>query len=107
METLGREAAYKEKAAAYLTGIGFNEIFTNSITNAAYFSPTVLASTVKMINSLSADLNVMRPSMMETGLESVAYNLNRRNTDLQFFEFGKIYSTDAVGQFGEEQRLSM
>ena len=45
--------------------------------------------------------------MMETGLESVAYNLNRKNADLQFFEFGKIYSTDAVGQYVEEQRLSI
>lgn len=107
METLGRETAYKEKCAAYLTGLGFNEIFTNSITNAAYFSPEVLATTVKMINSLSADLNVMRPAMMETGLGSVAYNLNRKNSDLQFFEFGKIYTTDAVGQYQEQQRLAL
>ncbi len=107
IETLGREAAYKEKAAAALTGIGFNEIFTNSITNAAYFDETVLASTVKMINSLSADLNVMRPGMLETGLESVAYNLNRKNLDLQFFEFGKTYATSGTGEYQEAQHLSI
>ena len=107
VETLGREAGYKEKLAAALTGIGFNEIFTNSITNAAYFTPNVLATTVKMINSLSADLNVMRPSMMETGLECVAYNLNRKNSDLQFFEIGKTYSTTATGQYQEQQHLSL
>jgi phenylalanyl-tRNA synthetase beta chain len=107
IETLGREAGYKEKIAAALTGIGFNEIFTNSITNAAYFTPDVLATTVKMINSLSADLNVMRPSMMETGLECVAYNLNRKNSDLQFFELGKTYSTSATGSYQEQQHLSL
>jgi len=107
VETLMEEAAYKEKVATYLIGAGFNEIFTNSITNAAYYNEGVLATTVKMINSLSADLNVLRPQMMETGLESVAYNLNRRNSDLQFFEFGKTYSTYRVGKYEEKQHISI
>jgi phenylalanyl-tRNA synthetase beta chain len=107
VETLGREASNKEKIASCLAGIGFNEIFTNSITNAAYYSEEVLHSTVKMINSLSADLNVMRPAMMETGLESVAYNCNRRNNDLQLFEFGKTYNTTSKGKYEEQQHLSI
>jgi phenylalanyl-tRNA synthetase beta chain len=107
VETLAHAASYKEKVAACLAGIGFNEIFTNSITNAAYYSEEVLQTTVKMINSLSADLNVMRPAMMETGLETVAYNCNRRNTDLQLFEFGKTYKTSAVGAYEEQQHLSI
>jgi phenylalanyl-tRNA synthetase beta chain len=107
VETLAHEAAYKEKAAGYLVGLGFYEIFTNSITNAAYYSDDVLQRTVTMINSLSAGLNVMRPSMLETGLESVAYNINRKNNDLQLFEFGKTYSTDGAGKYGEQQHLSI
>jgi len=107
VETLGHATAYKEKVAAALTGFGFNEIFTNSITNAAYYSEDVLQTTVKMINSLSADLNVMRPSMMETGLETVAYNCNRKNNDLQLFEFGKTYRTSAVGSYEEQQHISI
>ncbi len=107
VETLGHAASYKEKIASCLTGIGFNEIFTNSITNAAYYSDEVLQTTVKMINSLSAGLNVMRPAMMETGLETVAYNCNRRNNDLQLFEFGKTYSTTATGEYEEQQHVSI
>ena len=107
VETLGHAAAYKEKVCAGLIGIGMNEIFTNSITNAAYFGEEVLQTTVKMINSLSADLNVMRPSMMETGLETVAYNCNRKNNDLQLFEFGKTYHTSAVGSYEEQQHISI
>jgi phenylalanyl-tRNA synthetase beta chain len=107
VETLGHATAYKEKVAAGLIGIGFNEIFTNSITNAAYYSEEVLLTTVKMINSLSADLNVMRPSMMETGLETVAYNCNRKNTDLQLFEFGKTYHTSELGKYEEQQHISI
>ena len=107
VETLAYDASYKEKIAAWLIGAGFNEIFTNSITNAAYYSEATLQTTVKMINSLSADLNVMRPGMMETGLESIAYNLNRRNSDLQFFEFGKTYSTTGIGKYEEQQHISI
>ena len=92
------KAAIKEKIAGWLTGNGFSEIFTNSITNSKYFDEKTLATTVKIINSLSEDLNVMRPSMMPTGLESISYNLNRKNTDLLFFEFGKIYSTTQAGK---------
>jgi len=50
---------------------------------------------------------VMRPSMLETGLETIAYNLNRRNSNLQFFEFGKTYATDGVGSYQENNRLSI
>ncbi len=107
VETLAHEASYKEKIATWLIGAGFNEIFTNSITNAAYYSEATLQTTVKMVNSLSADLNVMRPGMMETGLESIAYNLNRRNSDLQFFEFGKTYSTAEIGKYEEQQHISI
>ena len=88
-------------------GLGFNEIFTNSITNSKYFNEEILQSTVKMINNLSADLDVLRPSMLETGLEIIAYNINRRNTNLQFFEFGKTYSIKGVGEYKEEEHLSL
>lgn len=107
VETLAVEAAAKEKIAASLAGAGFNEIFTNSITNAAYYPDTVLASAVKMINSLSAELNIMRPAMLETGLESVAYNINRKNNDLRFFEFGKTYTALEQGKYHEQQHLAI
>jgi phenylalanyl-tRNA synthetase beta chain len=98
----GREqAAMQEKIAGFLVGSGFNEIFTNSITNSAYFAETELQTAVKMINNLSADQNIMRPSLLETGLESISWNLNRKNNDLRFFEFGKTYETSQPGQYNE------
>jgi phenylalanyl-tRNA synthetase beta chain len=107
VETLAHEAAYKEKVAGYLVGLGYNEIFTNSITNSAYYSDDVLEHAVKMMNSLSAELNIMRPSMLETGLETVAYNLNRKNNDLLFFEFGKTYQVDSAGIYKEDNQLCL
>lgn len=98
----GREAAaIQEKVAGFLVGIGFNEIFTNSITNSTYFDETELQTAVRMINNLSADLNIMRPSMLETGLESISWNINRKNSDLRFFEFGKTYEVIHPGKYAE------
>ena len=54
-------ALKKEKIINRLTGNGFREIFTNSITNSKYFNESTLAPAVKIINSLSEDLNVLRP----------------------------------------------
>ena len=97
----------REKIAGFLVGLGFHEIITNSISNSQYYSEEQLAGTVKMINSLSADLNIMRSSMIETGLESIAYNINRKNKDLQFFEFGKTYHTSGIGDYEEVEHLSL
>lgn len=107
IETGAGEAALKEKIAGWLTGNGFLEIFTNSITNSKYFDEQMLFNTVKIINSLSEDLNVMRPSMMPTGLESIAYNINRKNADLLLFEFGKIYSKTEQEKYIETESLAI
>lgn len=107
VETLAYQTALKEKVANYLAGNGFNEIFTNSITNSAYFDDATLTTSVKMLNSLSAELNIMRPSMLETGLECVAHNINRRNHNLRLFEFGKTYHTTGPGQYEEKEKLCL
>lgn len=98
---------YREKTANYLAGQGFNEIFTNSITNAAYFDEADLKNAVKLLNNLSAVHNIMRPSMLETGLEAINHNLNRKNLNLRFFEFGKTYSTSGSGKYREHEHLCL
>lgn len=75
--------------ADMLTANGFLEIWCNSLTKAAYSKNEEEA--VKILNPLSSDLNVMRQSLLMPALESVAYNQNRKNADLKFYEFGKTY----------------
>ncbi len=96
---------YREKIANYLVGQGFNEMMTNSITNAAYFSEEELQTMVKMTNSLSTELNILRNSLFETSLEVVAHNLNHKNNSLRLFEFGKAYSTSGPGKYYETEKL--
>ncbi|HEY5368378.1 MAG TPA: phenylalanine--tRNA ligase subunit beta [Hanamia sp.] len=100
------DAQKKEKIISRLTGNGFREIFTNSITNSKYFDQTALVSAVKIINSLSEDLDILRPSMVPTGLESVSHNLNRQNSNLLFFEFGKTYSI-IEEKYKEKENLAL
>ncbi len=105
VDELGLHETLREKLSNYLAGLGYNEILTNSITNSKYFDEATLAHTVKMINSLSADLDVLRPSMLETALESMAYNINRKNTSLKLFEFGKTYSSKSAGHYNEQEHF--
>ncbi len=105
VEVASAKEVIKEKTTQFLVGKGFVEIFTNSITNSQYFTPAVLETAVKMINNLSADLDVLRPSMLETGLETIAYNCNRRNHNLRLFEFGKTYATSGSGKYSETEHL--
>ncbi len=98
---------FREKVANYLVGQGFNEMMTNSITNAAYFSEEEQSSMVTMMNSLSADLNILRNSLLETSLEVVAHNLNHKNNSLRLFEFGKAYNTAGSGKYTESEKLCL
>jgi phenylalanyl-tRNA synthetase beta chain len=95
----------KEKISAALTGMGFTEILTNSITNSTYFNEGQLAQGVKLINSLSTELDVLRPFMLPTALETIAFNNNRKNSNLKFFEFGRTYSNNGV--FTESNHLCL
>jgi len=73
---------------------GFNEIQTLSITRPMYnqaLEATAKGETVVLLNPLSEELSVMRSSLLLTGMESVAYNINRRQKDLKLFEFGRSY----------------
>src|SRR5690606_22658756 len=83
----------------------FHQVITNSITNSAYYSEEQLAVSVKMLNNLSEELNVMRLTLLETALETVAYNLNRKNENLLLFEFGKTYLTESTGKYIETEHL--
>ena len=79
--------------ARQLISFGFNEAINNSLTKREYeevfFYPE--GESVAMLNPLSADLAVMRRTLLNGLLENVAFNINRRNSDVKLFEFGKVY----------------
>jgi phenylalanyl-tRNA synthetase beta chain len=90
----GEDYDVQNKTASQLTGLGFHEMLNNSLTTPKYseLSETIKDNyNVSMLNPLSHDLSVMRQSMLFSGMEAIAYNSNRRKSDLKLFEFGKTY----------------
>jgi phenylalanyl-tRNA synthetase beta chain len=81
----------------------------NSLTTSNYvaYSEQILSNeTVTMLNPLSNDLSVMRQSMLFSALDAVSYNINRRNSDLKLFEFGKTYHS-IEGKYSEKKHLTI
>ena len=93
-----------------LVGCGFNEILNNSLSKLSYYDNKLTAfpieKTVKVMNPLSADLGVMRQSLLFGGLESIVRNANRKNANLRFFEFGNCYYFNAERDAEENQKLA-
>lgn len=99
------DLALENKSASVLEGFGFNEIMGLSLTRDTYYPAD--NNNVNVLNPLSNDLNVLRSDMIYTGLEAIAYNINRKNTDLKLFEFGKTYNTTPESGYQEEKHLSI
>jgi len=107
-----------ELAFNFLSDNGFSEIMTNSLTTSAYYIGSEIfkpEQSVKILNPLSKELDVMRQTLLFSGLESIIYNINRRQTDLRFYELGTTYlldprnreSNDVMFRYIENKRMAM
>ena len=96
---------WKEVMANFLSGKGLREIVTNSITNSRYYPEN--DTLVRMINSLSSELDILRPSMLESGLEVLRYNINRKQQHLALYETGHVYSREATGKYNQQAHLAV
>ena len=105
-------------AADFLTANGFTEIMSNSLTKASYYDDLTACPAdrcVRILNPLSADLNVLRQTLLFNMMEAVALNINHKNGDLMLYEFGNCYFYDAakrseenhLAAYSEEYRLAM
>lgn len=101
--------SFQAHIGALLTANGYYEIWTNSLTNPVYhtkFGLTFQGDAVEILNKLSEEQGILRQTMLFTGLEVCAYNLNRKQRDLKLFEFGKIYFREH-NAYREEERLAL
>ena len=95
--------------ATQLNSQGFNEMMANSLTTSSYIQLSEMLKkehNVVILNPLSNDLAAMRQSLLFSGLEALSYNINRRNSDLKFFEFGKTYHKFPSG-YEENKHLTL
>jgi phenylalanyl-tRNA synthetase beta chain len=98
---------FKKSLGVMLASNGFYEILTNSLSNIVYKNKIKTeGEAVEILNKLSEEQGILRQSMLFTGLEVCAHNINRKQKDLKLFEFGKIYWKDS-GKYFEEERLAI
>lgn len=95
--------------ANQLCALGFNEMMANSLTSPEYVKLSDKlneVASVLMLNPLSNELSAMRQSLLFSALEAVSFNINRRRSDLKFFEFGKTYHKLSSG-YEEDKHLTL
>lgn len=97
----------EERIGNFLVANGFNESMNLSLTKDTYHLET--DNLVKVINPLSNDLNVLRGDLLFGGLESISYNVNRKQPNLKFYEIGKVYHIDNTKEFKyiEDKQLAI
>jgi phenylalanyl-tRNA synthetase beta chain len=99
----------RKEAGLLLSANGYQEIMTNSLTKSDYskqFDAYQEDENVEILNKLSEELGVMRQDLLFTGLDVLAYNINRKQNDLKFYEFGKIYKKNN-SKYQEKMRLGL
>jgi phenylalanyl-tRNA synthetase beta chain len=106
----------QQTISTYLANNGFIEMINNSITKKEYaviFDFINETERVDLINPLSSELNAMRQTLLISGLETIARNLNNKNNNLKLIEFGKTYhlinkeATDVLQRYSEREKLSL
>ena len=110
-------AKWKRLISNYLVDNGFYEVVNNSLTKSAYVEQYDFMNakeTVHLLNPLSRELNVLRQTLLFSGLETIEHNIRNKNQNLRFFEFGNIYlknqhhvTDDVTEKYKEYPRLSI
>ena len=115
-----RKHKLENLVAEQLVGCGFNEILNNSLSKLSYYQDEKegkkgngenvldsfpLSKTVRVMNPLSADLGVMRQTLLFGGMESILRNVNRKSQNLRFFEFGNCYYFNGERDEEENNKL--
>lgn len=87
----------KNIISEYLSSNGFNEMMSNSLTSSKNNELSAVNDSVEILNPLSIELQVLRNQMISSGLETIAYNINRKNASLNLYEWGNTYHKTETG----------
>ncbi len=107
---------YQNRISDYLSANGFAEAMNNSLTKSSYYIKDENFNEdklVKMLNPLSSDLDVLRQSLLFGNLENLIYNINRKESNVKIYEFGKTYflenkeAANIRKKYNEERHLSV
>jgi phenylalanyl-tRNA synthetase beta chain len=89
------ENKVRNAVSDFLSAQGFSEAMSNSLTKSKYYEENP-EGTVKIMNALSSDLNMMRKDLLYSALEAVIRNINYNSRDIKLYEFGYSYHFDSA-----------
>lgn len=98
-----------EKTFNFLAANAFNEVQNNSLSSAAQtikLWPQLEANIIPLLSYSNAGLDSLRVEMLWPLLQTVRYNINRRQLDLKLFEYGKVYYKHD-GAYKESEKLTL
>ncbi len=104
------DEGFGQRMAQHLAARGFREVMTPSLVNGARTVKLKAAeenTLVRLKNPLSAELDVLRPTMLFGLLQSAAHNLARQQHNLRFFEKGRTYAVNDEGATVESGRVAL
>ena len=95
-------------ACAQLVSEGFLEIITSPLlTSGTAYCAESLEQRVRIVDQDSEAERFLRPSLLPSGLEVLAYNLRHKQEQLRLFEIGNAYWQNSDRSYDEEQRLAL
>jgi len=105
-----RDYLLEKKAVEILVHHGFHEVITYSFVSPTWNGLIGLSpedrrrKSLCILNPLTEDFSVMRTTLVPGLLETVRYNLSRKNTNLKIFELGKVFLSEAGEKLPKELR---
>ncbi|MEM9849652.1 MAG: phenylalanine--tRNA ligase subunit beta, partial [Bacteroidota bacterium] len=102
--------AVRDTLGDLLAANGFIECMSLSLSQSKYYEdilPMPKEQLAFIHNTSNVHLDIMRPTMLFSTLETIVHNQNRQQMDLKLFEFGRTYTKDEAGQFEEAEHLSI
>lgn len=88
-----------EKVRDILTASGMNEVINYSFVHPSIYdhlhlpANDELRQAIEIFNPISEEFKILRTNLLGSILQSINYNLSKKNNDLAIFEIGHVYLT--------------
>jgi len=94
------------EARRILTGLGLNEAQGQTLISKSEARSAKDEEIVALVNPLSSDMDILRPSLLPGLIHSLRHNVSRKNYDLALFEIGRVFNLQN-GATKEERRIAI
>lgn len=99
------EEFFISKLKKHLSSLGFSQCYNNSLQDLSEVNAFGIKP-VEVLNPTSERMNTLRTTLHKGLLNNLDFNVKHGNTDVQFYEYGTIFSREGEGLSGINQQFS-